>query len=97
MSGGENDIAADPNGQLAYVFGAATAKPGQLTLKSTNESSIPHNIAIEGGGLDEKGPVVQDGGVSEISFDAKAGEYTFYCSVPGHREGGMLGKLTVKQ
>jgi plastocyanin len=96
VSGGENDIEADPNGQLAYVFGAATAKPGKLTLLSTNKSSIDHNIAIEGGGLDEKGPVVKNGGVSRISFEAKKGEYTFYCSVPGHREGGMLGKLTVE-
>ncbi len=94
--GGELDIPADPGGGLAYTFGAAEAEAGELTLASKNDSQIDHNIAIEGGGVDEKGPVVKGGGVSEISFDAQPGEYTFYCSVPGHREGGMLGKLTVK-
>jgi uncharacterized cupredoxin-like copper-binding protein len=40
--------------------------------------------------------VVNNGGTSEVDVDLKAGDYTFYCSVPGHREGGMEGKLTVK-
>ena len=39
---------------------------------------------------------VKNGGVSKVNVALKAGEYTFYCSVPGHREGGMEGKLTVK-
>ena len=46
--------------------------------------------------MNEEGPVVKDGGVSKVSADVQAGEYTFFCSVPGHREGGMEGKLTVK-
>ncbi len=93
---GQLEIPADPGGSLAYVFADATASPGALTITSPNESSVPHNIALEGGGVDEVGEVVQDGGVSEISADVQAGEYTFYCSVEGHREAGMEGELTVE-
>lgn len=94
--GGEVDIPADPSGALAYAFGGARASAGELTLNSQNESAIDHNIAIEGMGVDEVGPVVKDGAVSTVSFEAEPGEYTYYCSVPGHREGGMLGKLAVE-
>jgi plastocyanin len=93
---GELDIPADPSGALAYTFANATAQPGQVTIKSLNKASIDHDISIEGNGVDEKGQVVKNGGTSEVQVDLKAGEYTFYCSVPGHREGGMEGKLTVK-
>jgi len=89
-------IPADPGGGLAYQFADAMAPPGALQVRSPNESSVDHNIAIEGGGVDEIGPVVADGGVSEIQVDLQPGEYTFYCSVPGHREGGMEGPLTVE-
>jgi len=94
--GGVLEIPAVETGQLFFTFADATASPGRLTLQSPNPSSVPHNIALEGGGLDEQGPVVQDGGVSEIQVDVDAGEYTFYCSVEGHREGGMEGTLTVE-
>jgi plastocyanin len=92
--GGELEIPA--TAQLAYETNAAEAEAGELKITSPNPSGTPHNIALEGDGIDEKGEVVTNNGVSEISVTVKAGEYTFYCSVPGHREGGMEGKLTVK-
>jgi plastocyanin len=96
VENGTLNIPAAESGALAYEFASAEAAPGSVKITSPNESTVPHNIALEGGGLNEIGPVVQGGGVSEITAELKAGEYTFYCSVPGHREGGMLGKLTVK-
>jgi plastocyanin len=93
---GELDIPADPSGALAYVFANATGQAGPVTIKSQNKSSIDHDISIEGNGVDEHGPVVKDGGVSQVKVTLKPGDYTFYCSVPGHRDGGMEGKLTVK-
>ena len=93
---GKLEMPADPNGQLAYVTKVATAPAGALDIESKNASSTPHDIAIEGNGVDEKGKAVSNGGVSKISVSLKPGVYTYYCTLPGHREGGMLGKLTVK-
>ena len=81
---------------LAYQFANATANAGQVKIESKNPQPIAHDIAIEGNGVNQKGETVQSGGTSEFTADLKPGEYTFYCSVPGHREGGMVGKLTVK-
>jgi uncharacterized cupredoxin-like copper-binding protein len=89
-------IPADPSGQLAYQFAAATAKAGKVQLDSKNASGTPHDISVEGNGVNEHGKVVQNGGTSTISVSLKPGTYTFYCSVPGHRQAGMQGKLTVK-
>ena len=91
--GGTLDIPADPGGQLAYVTNEASAKPGTLNVRSENESGTPHNIVIDGKG---EGEIVQDGGVSEFEAGFTAGNYEYYCSVAGHREAGMAGKLTVE-
>ena len=81
---------------LAYQFADAKAPAGELRVTSENPQTVPHDIAVEGNGVNEKGEVVQGGGTSEFSANLQAGEYTFFCSVPGHREGGMEGKLTVE-
>ena len=81
---------------LNYEFAEAEAPAGPLTIESVNEQPAEHNIAVDGGGVNEIGDIVTDGGTSTIEVDLQPGEYSFYCSVPGHREGGMEGTLTVK-
>ena len=89
-------ITIPATGQLAYETDKAEGMPGSVTIKSPNPSGTPHNVAVTGPGVDEKGAVVQNGGVSEVKATLKKGEYQFFCTVPGHREGGMEGTLTVK-
>lgn len=93
---GKLAIPADPNGQLAYITKEATAPAGKLEVESKNDASIPHDIALEGSGVNAKGKTVQGGGVSSFSTSLKSGKYQYYCTVSGHREGGMEGTLTVK-
>jgi plastocyanin len=89
-------LAADPSGQLRFDKDALAAEAGNVRITMTNEAPVPHNVALEGEGVDEKGVVVEKGGSSEVEAAVKAGSYTFYCSVDGHREAGMEGTLTVK-
>ena len=93
----ENGVLNIPMAQagLAFTFADARAQAGSIQLTSENPQSVDHNIAVRGNGVDEKGPVVQNA-VSEITVDLQPGEYEFYCSVPGHAEGGMKGPLVVE-
>jgi uncharacterized cupredoxin-like copper-binding protein len=92
----EVSIPADPSGQLRFQASSATAKAGKVTLLSKNESPVPHDISVKDGGVDERGKQVQNGGTSKVAVDLEPDKYTFYCSVPGHEQGGMKGTLTVR-
>jgi plastocyanin len=86
-------ISADPDGQLLYVETTATATAGPVKVEMPNESGVPHNLLIEGTPIET--PVIENG-VAKASGVLKAGEFEYYCSVPGHREAGMVGTLTVR-
>jgi plastocyanin len=91
------EVSADPSGSLAFEQDSLTAAAGEVTISLTNEASVPHDVVIEGpeGDLGET-EEVSGGDTSEVSVELESGEYTFYCSVPGHREAGMEGPLTVE-
>jgi plastocyanin len=95
-AGGETRLAADPTGQLKFDESALEAQAGTVTIAMTNDSAVPHNVAIEGGGVAEQGKIVKDGGTSTVKARLTPGSYTFYCSVDGHRQAGMQGTLTVR-
>ena len=88
------ELAADPGGSFSFDKETLEAPAGTITIHLTNDASIPHDIAVEGNGVDEVSDTVT-GGETSLTVDLEPGTYTFYCSVPGHREGGMEGTLTV--
>lgn len=90
------DIQAAPSG-LAYSSDSASAKSGKVTVDFTNPQPLTHDVAIEdsGGKTIGKTDLVAESSSTAI-VDLKPGTYTFYCTVPGHREAGMEGTLSVK-
>jgi len=91
-------IAADPSGALKFTKSSLTAKAGTVTISFTNSSPVAHNLTVQQG---TSGPVLGAtptfmGGTKTLKLTLKAGMYTFYCSVPGHRAAGMQGTLTVQ-
>jgi uncharacterized cupredoxin-like copper-binding protein len=91
-------LSADPGGQLRFTKSKLTAKPGKVTLVMDNPSSagMDHGISIEGNGVDQDGPIVPAGKTSMVGATLKKGTYTYYCPVPGHKQAGMKGTLTVR-
>lgn len=86
---------ADESGALRFQKESLSAPAGEITLVMENPSPVEHNIAVKGDGIDEQGPVVGQGESSEVTVTLEAGEYEFYCSVPGHEAAGMEGTLTI--
>lgn len=88
-------LSADP-AALAYDTTELSAKSGKVTIDFDNPAPLEHNVVIEQDGKELAGfePIVE--GEEELTAELEAGTYTFFCSVPGHREAGMEGTLTVK-
>ncbi|MBS1885708.1 MAG: cupredoxin domain-containing protein [Actinobacteria bacterium] len=89
-------IAANAGGALEYNKDELEAPAGKVTITMSNPSNLSHSVAIEGPGVNTAGEVVAHGGTSSVSANLKPGTYHYFCTVPGHREAGMEGTLTVK-
>jgi plastocyanin len=90
-------IAADPSGQLKFTKKTLSAKAGKVTVDFTNASPTDHNFTVQTGtsGATVGATPTFQGGSKTVTVDLKPGTYTFFCSVPGHRQAGMVGTLKV--
>jgi plastocyanin len=93
--GGHITLTADPGGALAFDTMELTAPAGEVTIELVNDSGIPHNVEIEGNGVEEVSETISSGS-TELTVTLEPGEYEFYCAVDGHRAAGMEGTLTVQ-
>ena len=69
-----------------------TVAHGAIAFDVKNIGKIPHDLAIQGG---TKTALISPGKSTTLTVTLQKGTYTLYCSVPGHRQSGMVAKLTV--
>jgi plastocyanin len=95
--GGSSEIPllALEDGSLAYDTTELSAETGDITIAFSNPSGTPHNVAVEGEGIEEVLGEVVTNADAPITVSLEPGTYTFFCSVPGHRQAGMEGTITV--
>ncbi len=85
------------NDSLQWASAPATAElaDGQLEVTIECEGAVPHNIVFEG--VDGDAVVAECSGedTGTGTLTAEPGTYTYYCAIPGHREAGMVGEITL--
>ena len=82
--------------EFAITLSQAKFAPGAYTFTIKNQGSFPHNLAIEGPGVDKQVSATLGGGQSgSLAVTLKAGSYELWCAVPGHKDKGMDMKITV--
>jgi plastocyanin len=92
------ELTSPEAGDLVFEPDALEARVGEVTIEYTNPSEVPHNVAIESPEGEElaQGETVTGGATGPATAALEAGDYTYFCSIPGHREAGMEGTLTVE-
>ena len=84
----EDQAAKTTRDPVARATRSAAADQKAATHR-TPDGALVHSFVIEG--VDDFRLIDDDRGTVELA----AGEYVFFCDIPGHREGGMEGTLSV--
>lgn len=92
--GGETiDITAT---EFAFDPSTATVPAGEVTFALTNDGAIPHNLEIEGDGVEEVTETIEGGASTELAVELESGTYRMYCNIGDHADQGMDGEVTVE-
>ena len=91
------DVTLKADNTFAYDVTTLNAKVGQtVNVTLENSGALEHTFLIDE--LSVNSGTVAGGQSGTVTFTpSTAGTYTYYCNVPGHKEGGMVGTLTVTE
>jgi len=65
-----------------------------VTINLVNSGVLPHSFDIDALGINSG--EIAAGQSGTVTINAAPGTYEYYCIVPGHKEAGMVGTLTVQ-
>lgn len=78
--------------EYSYTPSALKAPAGQATIRFTNRGAVEHDFLIDAFNVHL---IAKPGKTAEVTVTLTPGTFTTYCSIPGHRQNGMEGTLTV--
>lgn len=92
--GAQSAVTLDANDPYNWSTKQLTVKPGD-TITVVNKGILPHDFSVDELKIAQP---LEAGKSYQITIpkDAKPGQYQFYCNVPGHKEAGMVGTLTIE-
>jgi uncharacterized cupredoxin-like copper-binding protein len=81
-----------------YEPGQLSWSSGDIVFAVKNGGQIEHNFVIEDDARKKRAeiPYIEPGETLEVTVTLPPGTYTIYCSLPGHRDVGMVATLRLK-
>ena len=93
-SGGGNVALSESEFKITPA--TATASAGTTKINVTNHGTVTHTLAVQTPtGLVKTGDIAPGSSATLTVHLSKPGKYTYFCTIPGHRQAGMVGTLTV--
>jgi uncharacterized cupredoxin-like copper-binding protein len=84
-------------GDFYYTDFMGEVAEGDIEITIDNVAAGTHNIVIDGTNQGSDELIQANGGESATGvYNLFAGEYAFYCTIPGHRAAGMEGTIAVQ-
>lgn len=89
------DVALYDNGASMSIEGDPISVPSgtEVTLNVTNTGTVVHNLKLDGGPSTADLPVSSS---ASLELGKLTESTTVYCTIPGHKEQGMVFDITVK-
>ena len=75
--------------EFAFELSEQSFAPGTYTFVLENQGAMPHDLAIEGPGVETASALIGPGETTELTVEIQAGTYELWCTVAGHRSQGM--------
>ncbi|MBI3944092.1 MAG: cupredoxin domain-containing protein [Chloroflexi bacterium] len=96
-SGGSAALALEAQ-DIKWDKNTLNVNSGQdVTITVNNKGQLQHDLVVGLPSGEITTNPIDAGKTGKISFKAPAaGTYDYWCTIPGHKEAGMVGKLVVK-
>jgi plastocyanin len=95
-SGGAAQVVPVREKEFEIVVARKELRPGRTTFVVSDVGKLQHDLSVEGPGVNgKKTALIDPGAKASLTVTLAKGKYTLWCSVPGHRQAGMVATVSV--